>query len=379
MRPELHADTQIGSLAALAQPIRLGELTLRNRIVMAPMTRERASGGVPTAEMAEYYCRRAEGGVGLIVTEGAAPNEEGRFGSDVPRLHGADALAGWEPIVRRVRDQGAAIFAQIWHVGAFTPSMVGMADSLAVERLSPSGLAAPGRPYGRTMSAQDITRTVGDYAEAARLAREVGFDGIEIHAAHGYLPDQFFWAETNHRVDGYGGGIAERSRFAAEIVWECKERAGKDFPLILRLSQWKQNDYLTRVTDSPEEMSLWLTPLVKAGVDGFHVSTRRFWDPAFPGNEATLAGWVRRLSGKPVIAVGSVLLNVDFKAPEGKIRAALVPATLQRVAEGIEQGEFDLIALGRAMLANPDLAQRVLAGDLAGLRSYDRSFLDRLI
>ncbi|MGO4841175.1 12-oxophytodienoate reductase, partial [Rhizobiaceae sp. 2RAB30] len=135
---------------------------------------------------------------------------------------------------------------------------------------------------------------------------------------------QFFWAETNHRVDGYGGGIAERSRFAAEVVSECKVRAGKDFPLVLRLSQWKQHDYLTRVTDSPDEITLWLTPHVKAGVDGFQVSTRRFWDPAFPGNEATLAGWVRRLSGKPVIAVGSVLLNLDFKAPEGKTRAALV-------------------------------------------------------
>ena len=107
--------------------------------------------------------------------------------------------------------------------------------------------------------------------------------------------------------------------------------------------------------------------------------TRRFWDAAFPGNVETLAGWVRRLTGKPVIAVGSVLLDVDFKAPEGKLRASLVPDSLLRAAEGIEDGEFDLIALGRSLLANPDLVRRVLSGDLAGLRNYDRSHLDSLI
>jgi 2,4-dienoyl-CoA reductase-like NADH-dependent reductase (Old Yellow Enzyme family) len=368
-----------GSLSALARPLRLAGLALRNRIVMAPMTRERAPEGIPTNEMADYYARRGEGGVGLIVTEGAAPNEEGRFGNNVPRLFGADAMAGWAIVVRRVHAAGAAIFAQIWHVGAFTPSMVGMTDSLTVERVSPSGLAAPGLRHGRAMTASDIDRTIADHAKAARLAREVGFDGIEIHGAHGYLPDQFFWAETNRRDDGYGGDPAARSRFAAEMVRACKSRAGADFPVVLRLSQWKQHDYLSHVADSPEELSRWLSPLVEAGVDGFHVSTRRFWDAAFPGSEETLAGWVRRLTGKPVIAVGSVLLNIDFKAPEGKLRASLVPETLQRAAEGIEEGEFDLIALGRSLLANPDLVRRVLSGDMAELKNYDRSHLDSLI
>jgi 2,4-dienoyl-CoA reductase-like NADH-dependent reductase (Old Yellow Enzyme family) len=371
--------TLFGSGAALARPIRLAGLALRNRIVMAPMTREQAPEGVPTTEMADYYARRAEGGVALIVTEGAAPNEEGRFGRNVPRLYGSDALSGWERVVRRVHAGGAAIFAQIWHVGAFTPSMVGMEDSLGLERLSPSGLAGPSRAFGREMTAPDIVRTVRDYAEAARVARGIGFDGIEIHAAHGYLPDQFFWAETNRRRDAYGGDLPQRSRFAAEIVAECKALAGADFPVMLRLSQWKQHDYLAQVAHSPEELADWLAPLVQAGVDGFHVSTRRFWEPAFSSNELTPAGWVRRLTGKPVIAVGSVMLNTDFKAPDGKLRSMLVPESLQRVGDGIEQGEFDLIALGRALLANPNLAQSVLSGNLIGLKNYDRSFLDRLI
>lgn len=362
----------------LAQPQRLGALTLRNRIVMAPMTRECAPGGVPTEAMAEYYGRRAEGGTGLIVTEGAAPNEEGRFGSAVPRLHGADAMAGWERIVARTHSGGARIFAQIWHVGAFSPSMIGMADSLAVERFSPSGLAAPGRSFGRTMTSADVARTIRDFGQAARLAREAGFDGVEIHAAHGYLPDQFFWAQTNERRDLYGGTLVARGRFAAAIVTECKARAGSAFPVTLRLSQWKQLDYLARVVDGPEEMASWLASLNAAGVDGYHVSTRRFWEPAFPGNDETLAGWVRRLSGRPVIAVGSAMLDTDFKAPLGKDRSDLVLGGLARINQGLTVGQFDLMAFGRAMLANPDLAARLMRGDLDGLQSFDRKYLDRL-
>jgi 2,4-dienoyl-CoA reductase-like NADH-dependent reductase (Old Yellow Enzyme family) len=355
-------------------------MALRNRFVMAPMTRECAPDGVPTPQMAAYYARRAQGGTGLIVTEGAAPNEQGRFGRAAPRLFGAQAMAGWAQVVRGVQDAGARILAQVWHVGAFDPSLVGMADSLAVDRLGPSGLAGPGQPLGRAMTGAEIARTIADFAAAARLAREAGFDGVEIHAAHGYLPDQFFWAQTNDRADGYGGTLAARSRFAAEIVAACKAAAGADFPVTLRLSQWKLLDYLARVADSPEELADWLAPLVRAGVDGFHDSTRRFWDPGFPGHDLTLAGWVRRLTGLPVIAVGATLLDSDFKAAQGRQRGALMPQSLRWAAEAIERDEFDLIALGRALLANPDLANRVLAGDLAGLQDYDRGrHLDRLI
>ena len=364
--------------AILARPLSLGGVTLRNRLVMAPMTREAAPDGVPTPEMAAYYARRAEGGAGLIVTEGAAPNEEGRFGRDVPRLYGADALRGWEKVVQGVHDAGAAIFAQIWHVGAFAPSMIGMDDSLAVARLSPSGLAAPGRPFGRAMSRAEIAATLADYAKAARAARAVGFDGVEIHAAHGYLPDQFFAADTNHRDDHYGGGLAQRARFGAELVAGCKAAAGPDFPVVLRISQWKQLDYAARVVESPEELARWLAPLAAAGTDGFHVSTRRFWDPAFAGNETSLAAFVRRLTNLPVIAVGSLLMDIDFKAARGKLRADLAPATLDWAAEGIERGEFDLIASGRAHLANADLAARILQGRVGTLQGYKRAHLAQL-
>ena len=374
----MQMDPALNAATALSAPMTLGGLTLRNRIVMAPMTRECAPGGVPTEAMAAYYGRRAAGGVGLIITEGAAPNEEGRFGAAVPRLFGADAMAGWQRVVHRAHDGGAAIFAQIWHVGAFSPAMIGMTDSVPTERLSPSGLAAPERSFGRAMTSAEISRTIRDFGQAARLAREAGFDGVEIHAAHGYLPDQFFWDRTNARSDRYGGTLAARSRFAAAIITECKARAGSDFPVTLRLSQWKQLDYMAHVVDNAEELADWLAPLTAAGVDGYHVSTRRFWEPAFPGNDETLAGWVRRLAGRPVIAVGSALLETDFKSPTGKEHSSLTSGGMQRVIDGLTEGRFDMMAFGRALLANADLADRLLSGDLTGLRAYDRQYLDRL-
>lgn len=373
MRPASpHADL------SLASPFRLGGLSLRNRIVMAPMTRECAPEGVPTAEMARYYGRRAEGGTGLIITEGAAPNPEGRFGKDVPHLYGAEALKGWEAVCRAAKDGGAAIFAQIWHVGAFSPEMVGMTPSLEIEGLSPSGLAAPEKPFGRAMTVEEIDRTIRDHGQAARAARAAGFDGVEIHAAHGYLPDQFFWDATNRRDDAFGGGPAQRARFAAAIVTECKLRAGSDFPVALRLSQWKQSDYLARLVEAPEELQDWLKPLIRAGVDLFHVSTRRFWEPAFAGNDETLAGWVRRLSGRPVIAVGSALLGSDFKSPTGKLESPLIEGGLHRITDGLREGRYDLMAFGRSQLANPDLAHKLMSNEAAALRPYHRKYLDRL-
>ncbi len=347
---------------------------------MAPMTRERAAAGVPTPDMASYYCRRAAGGVGLILTEGSPPDPAGSFNSAVPRFYGDDALAGWSAIVDQVHAHGAAIFAQLWHVGAFNPSLIGMADPSDETplRLSPSGIAAPGRPLGREMSDTDIEATIHAYATAARNAQRCGFDGIEIHGAHGYLPDQFFWKSTNLRADRYGGSIANRARFAAEIVQACRRHCGPELPISFRFSQWKQLDYRARIADTPDELAALLTPLVDAGVTLFHASTRRYWEPAFPGSERSLAAWTKKLTGKPVIAVGSVTLGNDFKSREGKIRALTDAAQLSRLERCLERGDFDLIAIGRALLANPDWVQLVGEDRLAEMVPFSREMLDEL-
>lgn len=355
-------------------------LRLRNRVVMAPMTRECSPGGVPDPAVAAYYRRRAAGGTGLIITEGSPPVAAGSFGARVPRFYGDDALAGWAKVVEAVHAEGAAIVAQLWHVGAFEPSTIGMADSLAAppERLSPSGLAAPGRPLGRAMTSRDIDATIAAFGAATAAARRLGFEGIEIHGAHGYLPDQFLWAGTNRREDRWGGDLVARTRFAVALVRECRHQAGPDLAISFRLSQWKQLDYSARIATTPAELAQVVEPMAEAGVDLFHCSTRRYWEPAFDGSELGLAGWVRTLSGRPTIAVGSVTLGNDFKSPHGKQQAAVAPEQVDDLERRLQAGEFDLVAVGRALLANPDWVQRVASGQAASLRPFSKAHLDTL-
>ena len=249
--------------SALFAPLALpGKLTLPNRIVMAPMTRERAPDGVATSEIAAYYGRRAAGGVGLILTEGTPIDAAGAFSPAVPRFYGDDAFAGWARVVAAVHEAGARIMPQLWHVGAAHPSLIGMRDALVpgVRALSPSGLAGPGRMVGAPMTVAEIERTIAAFGAAAAAARRLGFDGVEIHGAHGYLVDQFFWRETNRRTDRYGGALVDRTRFAAELVRECRRQAGTDFAISLRFSQWKQIDYEARLMATPGELESFLRP-----------------------------------------------------------------------------------------------------------------------
>ncbi len=376
--PGLAAPKAVPTNAALFAPLTLGPLRLRNRIVMAPMTRERATEGAPGPDVLAYYERRARGGVGLIITEGLPPDAAGAFGSTVPRFFGPQR-ALWRPVVEAVHAQGACIVPQLWHVGAFDPSLIGMGDSANIERLSPSGLAAPGRPLGRAMTDSEIADTLAAFADAAAAARALGFDGVEIHGAHGYLPDQFLWAGTNQRTDAFGGDLVGRTRFATELVRACRRSTAPGFPIVFRFSQWKQLDYAAQLADNPSDLQRLLQPLVDAGVDIFHCSTRRYWEPAFPGHGArSLAAWTRHLSGKPVIAVGSASLNNEFKSALGKVRAEIAPQDIDRMAAGLERGDYDLIAMGRALIANPDWVQRVQAGQTDTLQTFTRHMLDTL-
>ncbi len=198
------------------------------------------------------------------------------------------------------------------------------------------------------------------YATAALSAKQFGFDGEELDAGHGYLIDQFFWADTNVRTDRYGGDVGARTRFAVEIVAEIKRRAGADFPVTLRFSQWKMHDLGATLFANPAEMAAFLEPLVDAGVDAFHASQRRFWEGEF-GTDMNLAGWAQKLSGKPAIAVGSVTLQrdlIDSFDGSGSVAADNLPLLRERMT----RGDFDFIAVGRALIANPDWPQRLREG-----------------
>jgi 2,4-dienoyl-CoA reductase-like NADH-dependent reductase (Old Yellow Enzyme family) len=362
----------------LFTPVDLGKLSLKNRIAMAPMTRTYSPGNVPNDAVVSYYKRRAEGGVGLIITEGTFVNHEAASGyPNVPAFYGEEALAGWKKVVEAVHAAGGKIAPQLWHVGAIRrPGVMPGGDTPGH---SPSGMAKPGKVTGHAMTQEDIDNVVAAFAQAAADAKEIGFDAIELHGAHGYLIDQFFWDGTNQREDGYGGDLAHRSRFALEIIRAVRAAVGPDYPIIFRYSQWKQQDYSARLCETPEALQAFLTPLAEAGVDIFHCSTRRFWEPEFEGSELNLAGWTRKLTGKPAITVGSVGLNADFLPEDGTADfKGAEPASIDRLIERAERDEFDLVAVGRALIANPDWANQVAAGKTDGLIAYDKSMLQKL-
>lgn len=363
----------------LFRPFQLKSLRLPNRIVMAPMTRMSSPGGIPNDRNVAYYRRRAEGEVGLILSEGTVIDRPAsRNDPGIPFFHGAAALAGWKDVIDAVHAAGGRMGPQLWHTGA-TRARTDWEPAEPVE--SPSGLVAPGKPRGRAMSEEDIADTVAAFARAAADARRLGFDTVELHGAHGYLIDQFFWPGTNLRADAYGGAtIRERARFAREVVAAVRAAVGPDYPVILRVSQWKQQDYGVRLADSPDALADWLQPLVDAGVDILHCSQRRFWEPEFPEVDGpqglNLAGWAKRVTGAATISVGSVGLSGEFISAFAGERSKA--AGLEQLTERIARDEFDLIAVGRALISDPQWVHRIRTGDWAGLKGFDPAALATL-
>jgi 2,4-dienoyl-CoA reductase-like NADH-dependent reductase (Old Yellow Enzyme family) len=253
----MHTNAPVSQADVLFRPFKVRSLELANRIVMAPMTRAMAPEGIPGQPNVDYYRRRATGGVALILSEGtvidrpASRNEAG-----IPFFHGDKALSGWKDVIESVHGAGGRMGPQIWHVGSF-PGQNGWDLASKVE--SPSGLVAPNEPRGRAMTDADIADTIAAFASAAADVKRLGFDMVEIHAAHGYLIDQFFWEATNRRTDRWGGSnLPERSRFAVEIVKAVRQAVGADFPIFLRLSQFKQQDFTVKLAETPAEMEAWL-------------------------------------------------------------------------------------------------------------------------
>jgi len=347
----------------LGTPFSLGSLHTANRFAMAPMTRRHSPGGVPGIDVAEYYARRAAGGVGLIITEGTyIPDPATGPDPDVPHLYGEESLAGWAHVVQRVHAEGGRIIPQLWHLGSQRGAEPAYHPD--AETVSASGIATNGDPVGRAMTTADLDTALRAYAEAARNAKSVGFDGLELHGAHGYLLDGFLWDRTNHRTDAHGGSRAARARFPAEVVAAVRAEVGPDFPIVFRYSQWKDSDFDARIAGSPAELEGVLTPLVAAGVDALHPSTRRHYLPAFPDlpgrdGELGLAGWTKKVTGLPVITVGSVGLDTAFLS---KGDGAASFAGVERLVEQFEAGEFDLVAVGRALLADPEWVVKLLGG-----------------
>ncbi|MFD0587331.1 NADH:flavin oxidoreductase [Paenibacillus sp. GCM10027627] len=360
----------------LFTPMTLGKLTLPNRIVMAPMTRGFSPGGIPGMDVAQYYRRRAENGVGLIITEGTVIDHPSSADNpNVPHFFGS-ALEGWSVVVEQVHAAGGLIFPQLWHVGM--ARAVGALPNPESLPIGPSGIDLNGNQITAPMSESDIASIINAFSQAAANAKELGFDGIEIHAAHGYLIDQFFWERTNQRSDRYSGNSLEgRTQFAAEIIHSVRNAVGPDFPIALRISQWKMSDYSAKLAETPEQLASFLEPLTSAGVDIYHCSTRRFWEPEYEGSELNFAGWVKKLTGKPTITVGSVGLDDEFLNSFAPGHVAKV-TSLDGLIAKLEQGEFDLAAVGRSLLADPEWVVKVHDGKLEEIKPFTAEALGKL-
>ncbi|MDQ4489093.1 12-oxophytodienoate reductase [Sinomonas sp. ASV486] len=369
-------------IGELFTPFSLGTLTVPNRFVMAPMTREFSPDGTVTADVAGYYARRAAAGVGLIITEGVYVSEDSGPSTRVPRLFGEAQLAAWRALVAEVHAAGGRIVPQLWHLGAARGDHADFNPDLP--SLSPSGIAPNGAERGRGATLEELARIRDDFARAAVAAKEAGFDGVELHGAHGYLLDQFLWAGTNRREDQYGGSLEARLRFPAEVVAAVRAAVGPDFPVVFRFSQWKSGDYGARIAETPEELGTVLRTLADAGVSAFHPSTRRHWEPAFPepadaagGEDARLglAGWTKKLSGLPVITVGSVGLDNEFEVTWQEGGRSGVRGLGELLAQ-FGRGEFDLVAVGRVLLSDPAWVAKVREGRTEEIRAFSAE--DRL-
>lgn len=358
-------------VSPLFKPFQLRGLSLRNRIVMAPMTRSRSPGGIPTPENAAYYARRATAEVGLLLSEGTLNRRRGA-GDDanVPLFWGEQALAGWKRTIDAVHAAGGKMGPQLWHIGmARKPGSGHFPDAPSD---SPSGLTLKGKKVGEEPSEAEVLDMAQAYADAARDAKALGFDCIELHGAHAYLIDEFFWEVTNQRTDRFGGSIERRAEFAAETLRRCRAAVG-DLPIIIRISQWKSVDYGAKVARTPEELERWTRVLAEAGADAIHCSQRRILEPEFPEVDGprglNFAGWVKKLTGLPTISVGSVGLSSEFT---GAFRGEGSQAgKLDEAIERLDRGEFDLVAVGRAILQDPEWVLKVKQGRFADLRDYD--------
>lgn len=355
----------------LFRPFESPRLKLKGRVIMAPMTRLQCVDGVPDQRVADFYRRRAENEVHFMISEGvtidhpsASPNR------NAPSLSTLDARAGWARVLAGVHELGAKMACQLWHAGTIREA--DEAPHPEVANSMPSEV--PGF-NGEVISDEEAQDIVDAYARSARFAKDAGFDAVEVHCAHGYLLDLFLWPKANERSDRWGGGEPENfASFPLEVVRQVRREVGDDFPILARFSQWKQQDFEARLWSTPDELEKSMGRFVDAGVDLFDCSLRRFWEPEFEGSTDNLAGWIKRLTGRPTIAVGSVGLTGDFLT--AFLRQGAQSAGLGDLCERMNRGEFDLIAVGRALMNDAAWLAKVKAGDAEMLESMSLDAID---
>jgi N-ethylmaleimide reductase len=329
-------------------PIRVGRHTLPNRLVMAPMTRSRAKfDGTPGELAAEYYSQRAS--VGLIVTEGTQPSDDGQGYLATPGIYSPAHVAGWKKVSAAVHYKGGRIFIQVMHAGRMShpDNTQHHRQAVAPSAIAPGGqmFTATGMqdmPVPRALTTEEVRRTVADFRHAARSAIEAGADGVEIHGANGYLVQQFLAPSANTRTDEYGGSIANRARFAIEIATAVAGEIGADRTAI-RLSPGTPTGGIDEGAEGPALYRYLVAELDKFGLAYLHV--------LHAGNEQ-LVGDIRALWKQPLI------VNRPGRSRD-------------RIGADVASGLADLEAYGQMVLANPDFVARAKTG--APMNDADRA------
>ena len=348
----------------LLEPIKIESLNLANRAVVSPMSRVSTAGdGVPTENMAAYYREFADGGFGLIIAEGTYTDTlYAQAYPGQPAIGTDEQVAGWRRVVEGVHQAGVPIVLQLMHAGPLVQVNTHQDGCIGPSAVQPVGRMLRG--YGgnqgsymvpREMDDEDIENVLVGIENSAVRAEEAGFDGVEVHAANGYLFDQFMTRYSNLRTDQYGGSPENRARFAADAVRRARQCTGLDFVVGIRISQAKVNDATYR-WESVEEATRLLSTIAAAEPSYVHVASEGVtWEEtSYLTPMVTTTGLAREVCGVPVIANGGL----------GDPGAA---------ARLLKQGDADLIALGEPALANPDWPKRV--ANRLEVRPFDAAML----
>ena len=332
-------------MTSLFEKSMLATLPLQNRFVMSPLTRCRALGNVPTDLMVEYYTQRAS--AGLIISEGTSPSANGIGYARIPGIYSAAQIAGWSKVTAAVHGQGAKMFMQIMHCGRIGHSLNVPAGG---QILAPSAVAAAGEMWTESsgmqpnamptaMTEAQIKSTVAEYAQGAKNALDAGFDGVELHAANGYLLEQFIRPTSNQRTDAYGGAIENRARFVLEVVDAVVKAVGKD-KVGIRLSPFGVFNDMPVYPELADEYAYLAEQLNARGLVYIHlVDHSPMGAPAVP--DSIKAMFRKTFKGALILSGGYDAVRAD---------------------KDIADGRCDLVAFGRPFLANPDFIARSKAG-----------------
>jgi 2,4-dienoyl-CoA reductase-like NADH-dependent reductase (Old Yellow Enzyme family) len=342
----------------------IGKVTLKNRIAVAPMTRTSATAdGLATDDMARYYARFARGEYSLVITEGAYPDLHHSQGYLFqPGIANEAQAQAWRKVIDAVHAEGGKIFIQLMHAGALSQGSNWKKETVGPSAVQPVGTQLSfyrgegPYPVPKEMSLDDIAQMKKDFAAAAGRSKAVGFDGVEIHGANGYILDQFLTSYTNQRTDAYGGSTESRVRLLVEVSEAVRREVGADYSVGIRISQGKVNDFEHKWANGEQDAKIIFENLAKAGLDFIHITEFDATKSAF-GEGESLVALAKRYAKLPVIANGQL-------------------GEADKAAVLVESDDATVVTLGKTALANPDWPKRI--AEAAPVATFDYAILQPL-